>query len=285
MSQPQKTETVEVVAVSEKQAAAILKSCEEKIEGALARIKRGEQLNNFDRLIIGNQIRIAKPHVPLAARGVNGHGSENGDGVENWLKTRFGLEKQTAHNYLRFSEAFLLAVESKSKTVGRLAKLLPEFSGGEIDGPTGNEEAVTLFTTIVGDDGMMDFIDKHAPRKKGGLLPIKFHCPCCADKGERTLLKQIAGRNIKCPKCGHTVKAKPDVKETSDEDRQAADARLAEITGDIEHIISNAEGKNAAQSERGRCSDEAWRTFVAACQRVSAFDAKYKNRKPKTSKK
>jgi hypothetical protein len=111
-----------------------------------------------------------------------------------------------------------------------------------------------------------------APRQKGGLLPIRFHCPSCQVKGEKTLLKQIAGRNIKCYKCGETVKAKPDVKDTTAQDRERVDGELGDLAAKLDGLFHSATGDAPNQSERAKCSDEAWRNLVRACQQISTFD-------------
>jgi hypothetical protein len=243
----QKVEPVEIVTVNAAESAAILKRCEENIGKSLERKKRGALLDNLENLSIGLQIRIAAPHVPMAARGVNGSGREKGDGVAHWLKDTFNIEERTGNNYRRFADTFLLVAEAKSETVSDLGKLLPQIAQGGLN--LDDRNAVDVFSTVMGEDGMIDFIDKHAPKKpKGGARKIKFTCPHCSTGNTGIIGREITCTNEKCKK---KITVKPDV------DPEAETKRKAEA------INENAQEVVAAIVTLARSQRRRWRAAHA----------------------
>jgi hypothetical protein len=221
----------DVQVIDAKQSAAILKRCEEKIVDAQKHLRRGEMMNDGLRFVIGLQLTIARPHVPLAARGTNK--AEEGDGFEAWYKEKFGLEKSTASNWMRFSGAVLgQAEKSKSPTVGLLEKLPQQLTQGEF--AFDMMKVTSAIHELMGDDGMMDFIDKHAERKPlGGSRQIKFTCPHCG-----AINKGFTGRTVKCidATCAKKITVKPDgpsaqekIQQIIEGEREVGDALIVDV--------------------------------------------------------
>lgn len=256
--------------IDAKQSAAILKDGIAKIDHLDSLAKRGEALNSMTRMAIGAQLSRIKPHIP--------HGnSEEGDG-DGFVKVieRWGYNPRTAREWIQQFSVLIAQAPKKLKTADAAV-----FTRMLAEGLTEGEEqkALALIPQITGGQSISDFVDANAERRKGGLMPIRFHCPTCREQKVNTLLKQIAGRKIKCPKCGETCKAKPDVKDASAADRERADEALRELAAQIESLVGNAEGPSGSSSEWALGSDEARQTLTNACLRLTAHAKKTRSRK------
>lgn len=250
---------LEVVSGNAAESKAIVETCGQRVETFGAQLKRSERVTDGWRCLIGVHLMLAKPHLD--------HG-EFEPFVQRYLPQ---YEKRTAERWMRFAETAI-----RKSDPGSLLKQLPEKAS---NGGIAESEVPTLteaLNALLGEEAFDDWTDANSERKKGGLLPITFHCPC----GQK--LKQIAGRNIKCPKCGETVKAKADVKDATSEERERVDGELNDLAAKLDGLVSAALGDKPNASERARCSDAAWRNLVRACQGVSTLDRVRKHQKQAT---
>lgn len=173
---------------SPQESATILQRCEEKIETAYGHLRRGEQLNEGLRFVIGAQMNAAKPHIT--------HGQ-----FEDWLKERFPkIDIRTAQNWMKFADTVGTVVgKSKNETVSFLKNTPLQLTQGEFDWQADLRAVTEAVSTLMGEDGMMDFIDKHAEKaRRGGSRQIGFSCPHCGRKNKGFLGRTIVCANKDC---------------------------------------------------------------------------------------
>lgn len=266
---PATTQPVEVI--DAKQSAAILKRCEQKITEAQAHLKRGEQLNEGLRFVIGLQLNLARPYVALAARGSNK--AEEGDGFEAWYKAKFGLEESTARNWMKFANTVLaVGQKSKSATVALLEKLPQQLTQGEFSFDMLKVTGAVL--EVMGEDGMMDFIDKHAVKKPAG--PIKFHCLHCGAENSA-----VHGKKLKCAECKKPITAVPDRKSDEQalkEDEQAARDYADDTMARHSHLMANTSTEAQEMGPRKRAE------IVESCRALARFLTEEFKQKPGKTK-
>lgn len=236
---------------SPKESAEILERCEAKIETAYGHLRRGEQLNEGLRFVIGVQMLTAKPHIT--------HGQFN-----DWLKERFPqIDYRTAANWMRFAETVgTVAAKSKNETVSYLKEAPLQLSQGEFDWSSDLQAVSEAVTTLMKGQGMMEFIDRHAGRKhQGGAQRIAFTCPKC-----QAALKGLLGRKVECGQCGTRSTAKADTFMDTKRAAEAADEALYAAAGTIRSIVGRMDD---AAGEFAQAHTEAVQAFLLACQEAS----------------
>lgn len=243
---------LEVIAANPAESKAIVAKCEERITDYNNLLQRGERINDGFRFLIGAQILVAKPHL--------NHGE-----FEPWVEKKWGYDHRTANNWARFADAVINVgrnvLNPKRETVSLLLNLPEQLANGGLNEKE-REALFALIPEVTGDAGMMDFLDQHAPRKRGGAMAIQFHCVHCGAKNTA-----VHGRKIECVKCGQKITAAPDRKSDEkalQESIEAAREYLDETKARHDHLLADT------SEELDLAGEKAMRSLMESCRALSA---------------